>query len=156
MSYLSWRYLHTELATENYQARVFGISAEIVRIGLEQVTRKETTVTRRMNFVVFVLRCITMKMRVGKYRTVLVQRNRRLLVHYSRITSSGSRAKLELSSQRAHRGIATGYFSLWDVTCLLRISIQPQRLLRLQLSFIGKPQAIIFGHHSVRHSSREH
>jgi hypothetical protein len=61
MSYLSWRYLHTELATENYQARVFGISAEIVRIGLEQVTRKETTVTRRMNFVVFVLRCITMK-----------------------------------------------------------------------------------------------
>ena len=46
MSYVSWRNLHTELATENYPARVFGISAGIVRIGLEQVTRKETTVTR--------------------------------------------------------------------------------------------------------------
>jgi hypothetical protein len=71
MSYLSWRYLHTELATENYQARVFGISAGIVRIGLEQVTRKETTVTRRMNFVVFVLKCITMKDASGQIQNCL-------------------------------------------------------------------------------------
>ena len=66
MSYLSWLYLHTERATENCQAKLFGISAEIVRIGLEQVTRKETIGTRRMNFVVVVWRCITMKNASGR------------------------------------------------------------------------------------------
>ncbi len=37
----SWRYRHTELSTENYPTRQSGISAGIVRIGLEQVTRRE-------------------------------------------------------------------------------------------------------------------
>jgi hypothetical protein len=64
MSTSTWRY--TGPSTGNYQTSKYGISAGTVRVGAEQATRKETIATRRMNFVVGVLRCTMKKNASGR------------------------------------------------------------------------------------------
>jgi hypothetical protein len=64
MSTSTWRY--TGPSTGNYQTSKYGISAGTVRVGPEQVTRKETMENRRMNFVVGVLRCTMKKYASGR------------------------------------------------------------------------------------------